>query len=280
MSADTGASPINLPPSWPRRGAYRAELAVRRLLAPARRCVPMPRSGTLLAIVASAVLFLLLLMLFVDVPEIEAARTLPAFVEALFQAITGFGKAAWFMYPLAAVMIAIIFAPPDLPRPVQRTLAAVMVRAGFLFIAIGLPSLFTGIVKRIIGRARPFVGGSPDAFLYHPFSWHPAYASMPSGHTTTAFAAAFAIGAIWPRGRTALWIYAVLILTSRLVITAHHPSDVVAGAIVGGLGAWLVQRYFAARNLGFGVTEQGVIAHFPGPSRRRIKAVARAVLAE
>ena len=70
-----------------------------------------------------------------------------------------------------------------------------------------------------------------------PFSWRPAYASLPSGHATTAFAALVAIGAIFPQARALMWIYAVLIALSRVIITAHHPSDVIAGAIVGAVGA-------------------------------------------
>ena len=74
---------------------------------------------------------------------------------------------------------------------------------------------------------------------------------MPSGHATTAFAALVAIGAIFPQARALMWIYAVLIALSRVVITAHHPSDVIAGAIVGAVGALLVRNWFAARRLGF-----------------------------
>ena len=45
--------------------------------------------------------------------------------------------------------------PPVLTLFSQRVLAAVMVRVGFLFTAIAVPSLFVTIVKRIVGRARP-----------------------------------------------------------------------------------------------------------------------------
>ena len=72
------------------------------------------------------------------------------------------------------------------------------VRFGFLFLAIGLPGLFVTIVKRLIGRARPYVGSHDDPFIYMPFVWAPEYASMPSGHATTAASAAIAIGAMWP----------------------------------------------------------------------------------
>ena len=49
-----------------------------------------------------------------------------------------------------------------------------------------------------------------------------------------------AIGAIFPQARALMWIYAVLIAFSRVILTAHHPSDVIAGAIVGAGGAYLV----------------------------------------
>jgi undecaprenyl-diphosphatase len=99
---------------------------------------------------------------------------------------------------------------------------------------------------------------------------------MPSGHTTTAFAALVAIGAIFPQARALMWIYAVLIALSRVVVTAHHPSDVIAGAVLGAAGAYLVRNWFAARRLGFTVQADGSVHTMPGPSLRRImKAVAR-----
>src|SRR5207245_966009 len=81
-----------------------------------------------------------------------------------------------------------------LPRFTQVLLGTIAIRCGFLFVAIAAPSLFTTIVKRLIGRARPFVGQLADPFLYQPFAWRPDYASMPSGHATTACAAAVAVG--------------------------------------------------------------------------------------
>ena len=105
-----------------------------------------------------------------------------------------------FLYPLGFVLLCLAAVmAPSLPRMTQGMLAALAARFGFLFVAIGLPSLFATIVKRLIGRARPYVGGHDDPFAYMPFVWKPEYASMPSGHATTAAAAAIAIGAIWPR---------------------------------------------------------------------------------
>ena len=51
------------------------------------------------------------------------------------------------------------------------------------------------------------------------------------------------------------------------------------GAVVGTVGALLVRNYFALRRLGFSVGPDGTLHQCPGPSRRRIKAVARELLA-
>ena len=88
-----------------------------------------------------------------------------------------------------------------------------------------------------------------------------------------------AFGTLWPRARTVFWIYALVIAVSRVVVTAHYPSDVLAGALVGVTGALLVRRWFALRGLGFSIDAEGVLQQKPGPSLRRIKAVARALLA-
>jgi undecaprenyl-diphosphatase len=61
-------------------------------------------------------------------------------------------------------------------------------------------------------------------------------------------------------------------------LTAHFPSDVLAGAIAGSIGALMVRRYFALRRLGFSVLPDGTVRAYPGPSFKRIKAVARALL--
>jgi undecaprenyl-diphosphatase len=108
--------------------------------------------------------------------------------------------------------------------------------------------------------------------------WRPDYASFPSGHATTAFAAAIAIGLIWPRLRVWLWTYALIIAVSRVVILAHYTSDVIAGAVVGVVGALLARDWFAARRLGFAIGPNGSVMTLPGPSLQRIKRVARSLL--
>jgi membrane-associated phospholipid phosphatase len=228
---------------------------------------------------AAAVAVFLFLAWMLDAAASRGAGHLPRWIIDLFDDITDFGKSGWFLWPLGLLFLALAALPPGLTSFSQRVLAAVMVRVGFLFVAVAVPSLFVTIVKRMIGRARPNVGGSLDPFLFSPFKWEAAYAGMPSGHATTAFAVLVAFGTLWPRARTILLIYAVLIAISRVVVTAHYPTDVLAGALVGAAGAMMVRRYFALRRLGFSVGPGGEVRQLPGPSLRRIKAVARSLLA-
>ncbi len=286
MSLTTGMKPsAGRQPPWPQwvranmiwwlalfRRPRRADAA-----AQTRPGAALLRFGVVTVIVIGC--FLATMVLF-DAWAITAARRIPHSVVAVFDELTDFGKSGWFLWPIGVTLVAMaLVASPTLPRVSRLVLAAIAVRLSFLFLAIGLPSLFASIVKRLIGRARPFVGGSADPFLYAPFSWKVAYASLPSGHATTAFAVAVAFGMLWPRARPVLWAYALVIAVSRVVLTAHHPSDVLAGALVGALGALWVRQWFAARRLAFAPESDGRILALPGPSFARIKRVARQLIA-
>jgi membrane-associated phospholipid phosphatase len=228
--------------------------------------------------IAISIAMFLIGMMFIDAPAIIYARTLSRPVISFFDWITDFGKSGWFLWPLGILFIALA-ALPRLTPVSQRVLSATMVRVGYLFAAIAVPGIATNVIKHVIGRARPFVSGIADPTVFSPFSWSAAYASMPSGHTTTALSVLVAFGILWPRTRPVLLIYAVLICMSRVVVTAHHPTDVLGGAVMGAVGALLVARFFALRRLGFSVRPDGTLLAFPGPSFRRIKSVARELLA-
>jgi membrane-associated phospholipid phosphatase len=219
-------------------------------------------------------------MMTLDAPAVSAARQAPAWLIEFFEHITGYGKSFWFLVPIALALTAIAgLASPSLPRMSQGVLAALAVRLGFLFLATGLPGLVFTVGKRLIGRARPFVEGGAGPLVYHPLGWSVEYASLPSGHAVDAFAAAMAIGTLWPWTRPVMWTYAVLIALSRVVLTAHFPSDVMAGAVAGALGALVVRDWYAARRLAFVIDADGAIRPWPGPSFARIKRVAGQLIA-
>jgi membrane-associated phospholipid phosphatase len=193
--------------------------------------------------------------------------------------LTDFGKDEYVLAVLAGLLIAVAIVSPAL-RGVQRALLLGLgTRLQFIFCAVAVPVLVTEVIKWCVGRGRPFVGGEANVFNFSHFAGTPAYSSFPSGHATTAFALAFAVAAVWPGSRMAMVVYALIIAATRLVLLAHHPSDVVAGALVGVIGAMFVRYWFAARRLGFAIQRDGSIVSLVGPSSGRLKRVARGAFA-
>ena len=193
--------------------------------------------------------------------------------------LTDFGKDEYVLAVLAGLLIAVAIVSPAL-RGIQRSLLLGLgTRLQFVFWAVAVSNLVTEVLKYCIGRGRPFVGGEANAFHFSHFAGNPAYYSLPSGHATTAFALAFAVSVIWPQARVAMVVYALIIAATRLVLVAHHPSDVVAGALVGIVGAMFVRHWFAARRLGFAIQRDGSIVALVGPSSGRLKGVARGAFA-
>ena len=110
----------------------------------------------------------------------------------------------------------------------------------------------TDVIKMAAGRSRPSL--DPD----HPYHFHflggfqgDPHRSFPSGHTTSAFAAASAaseeVGHLWPNQkwwvRIVLYGSAGLTGISRVYNNAHWSSDVVVGAAIGTFTGWKVVRY-------------------------------------
>ena len=174
--------------------------------------------------------------------------------------LTDFGKDAYVLSVLAAAALLFVVLVAAAMRGTSRAQwLAWGLRLQFVFFAVLSPLLAGELIKWVVGRGRPFVGGQANPFNFAPFAGTEAHASFPSAHVITAAALAFAVSAVWPRARGAMIVYALLIAATRLVLLAHHPSDVVAGALIGVVGAMAVRYWFAARRLGFAIHRNGEI---------------------
>jgi len=102
--------------------------------------------------------------------------------------------------------------------------------------AICINALITYGLKSSIGKRRP-----PGPIEYKHFTSDSSYHSMPSGHTSHAFAIATVIARYHPKYKFAAYTLATLIGISRVYDDKHWITDVAVGAGVGYLSAKFVE---------------------------------------
>ena len=119
--------------------------------------------------------------------------------------------------------------------------------------AVLMGSGITNLLKGTLGRSRP--DASPDMrpsdFQFGEGFSTKSRQSFPSGHTTTAFAAAAAVTSevnrMWPRYAwyvgPALYAGATLVGVSRMYHNRHWASDVALGAGIGTFSGLKVVKY-------------------------------------
>jgi len=187
-----------------------------------------------------------LLLFCADIPVATYVQglddNLPETVD-FFRRITDYGKGAWYLWPTAFLVVFSFFLSrgEDVPQAYKRLFGYIGIRAFFIFSTVGLSGIAVNILKVILGRARPIMLLREGVYGFEPLShieflWN----SMPSGHTTTAFAVAFSLAHLYPKGNILWLFYACLLALSRVMVNAHYLSDVCAGAALG----WLTVRLF------------------------------------
>ena len=113
--------------------------------------------------------------------------------------------------------------------------------------ALALCAMILGLVvtnitiKPLLSRLRPWLD-----WPIVPLVTEKDPNSFPSGHTCAAFAAGLSwVRALpWRWGRIAAVSAAVLMGLSRLYVGVHYPTDVLAGAVIGSLCAWVVWKAY------------------------------------
>ncbi len=92
-------------------------------------------------------------------------------------------------------------------------------------------------LKTLCGHPRP-----PQAAVRARLLGRQYRPGFPSGDATCAFAGAWVLSTVWPRGAALFLGLATGLSALRVYIGAHYPSDVAAGAVVGVGLAELVRR--------------------------------------
>jgi membrane-associated phospholipid phosphatase len=225
-------------------------------------------------------LFLLAIALAVDRPASVYAQSWPRWVIELAREVTGFGDSGWILIPTAALFVltaplALLVRWP-LMRLVLKQFSSLY---AFIFLGVGVPSLTSAILSRLIGRGRPvvFEQFGDLHFQMNLSDW--TFESFPSGHTTTAFALAATIGFLSARWYVPMLVLAAAVGLSRLILGAHYPSDILAGAVIGLVGAFAVRRFFADRGWLFGRDSARAISMRPIASLTRYLSLKRREIA-
>jgi membrane-associated phospholipid phosphatase len=127
----------------------------------------------------------------------------------------------------------------------QRILLSAMIASTLAGMTVNLSRLTTG-------RTRPRATAEQGWYgPRHDGKWligQADFNSFPSGHTATAVGFAGVIFFAAPEWGIPAMIVAFAVATSRILLGAHHPSDVVTAALISMMIAWLVWEFLGRRD--------------------------------
>lgn len=144
-----------------------------------------------------------------------------------FVAIT---DARFWIFP--AIVAAVLFIRKE------HNKALIVLFLAAVTIAISDP-VSSQIFKPLLHRPRPC---HPDYFINgaHMLFGLKSSLSFPSSHSTNIFALAFIFTMFYPSRWIWFFSFAVLIGFSRIYVGVHYPGDVLGGALLGVIIAWIV----------------------------------------
>lgn len=106
-----------------------------------------------------------------------------------------------------------------------------------------------GVLKFWLGRSRPSIWFGDGTATWGPVGLSHNWWSLPSSHAAVATALALTAAGLAPRYRVLFVALALLVMVSRIWLSAHWFSDVVAGGALGFAVAWGVHRLMMKEKL-------------------------------
>ncbi len=200
-----------------------------------------------LLIAATGVLSICLLLILTIDPWVawtvrdEASRETRQF----FRSITDLGLAGPFIISALVVFLASRGAfLAALPNRIAYAYHRASEMALYVLVTMILSGIAVQVLKALFGRLRPkhLLKDDTYGFAFASAEW--STTSFPSGHSQAIFSAMTALTILFPRFWYVFMPFAALIAISRVMVSAHFPSDIIAGSALGALGALLVKRWW------------------------------------
>ncbi|NPA04012.1 MAG: phosphatase PAP2 family protein [Epsilonproteobacteria bacterium] len=151
---------------------------------------------------------------------------------AIFKSITELGNAFYYLVGFLGLFLWFRY-KEKLDKAVEML---------YLFFSVFLSGVLVAIPKILIGRPRPKLFFQGESFYPQWLEFKGSLWSMPSGHSATAFAVGVGLALLYPRYRWFFIALAALVAISRVVLTKHYLSDIIVGALIGGLTSWWLYR--------------------------------------
>lgn len=217
---------------------------------------------------ASAIILLSLcsfLALFLDEPLSRfVARTPPA-LRQIGGYITALGLSGYmFALAAAATVQTLILRWRRRDLALRQELTVMLERCLYVFSCVAVSGIAAQVLKHLVGRARPRMIDTVGPFHFEIFSFSAKLASFPSGHATSIFSVATALGLLLPRLRALLLGTAFVVALSRVVVGSHYVSDTVGGAGLGVLVSMGIAILFGDRKIAFTLTRDRLLVKGSG----------------
>jgi len=178
--------------------------------------------------------------LYWDINLTKYCQTLSPTIKNIAEVITTFGIATW--YIVVSFILYLFF------RFIYKNKLNAS-RSLFIFLSLSVTGIFIDILKWIAGRHRPVDLFNHGYFGFDYFGVGYELTSFPSGHAQTAFTLATALTILFPRWGIPLFVFAGTVSISRIILTSHYLSDVIAGAGVGILCTLAVKYLFDRKRI-------------------------------
>lgn len=119
-------------------------------------------------------------------------------------------------------------------------------RLWFLWLCVFITASCCGVLKILLGRARPELWFEQHLYGFYGLHKQSAYWSFPSGHTTCILSIMLGLGILFPNYFYTLILTGFLIALSRVLLVYHYLSDILVATYLVileiGVLTWVLKR--------------------------------------